>query len=763
MNKTITDGVDFMPMEFVDGLDVWSSGNGTPGSATYDADPNAAFVVADQDFGGCLELVKTTATQKLRYMGQTVILPGCYLRVSARVKAISGNLPGVRIAAWAGDGNNAHVAGLVETGSSVTLTEYGRVVEVSAIVGTGNRQGVDMIWGMQPSYGHFGLDLVGATGGVVRIDDLVIEDITAAFHRQMMDWVDVRDYGAIGDGVTDDADAFELADLAAAGRELLVPGGQYFLGRHVSLLNPVRFEGTVVMPDDQRLVLRGAYNLNSYAEAFGDEVIGFKKAYQALLNFTDHESLDLCGRRIEIDAPIDMFQAEGSKTQFEVRRVIRNGQFNAVAGPDWAKDVLTRTANYSPSNPYELTGITGAANIAVGSLVTGIGVGREVYVRAVDPVAGRVTLNLALFGAASNQTYTFTRFKYLLDFSAYDKFSKVTFDSVEFLCNGVASGIMLAPDGQTFHLRDCFMTKPADRGVTSPGRGCQDLQIDRCHFVSDEQALPVTSRSSIAFNVVANDAKIRDNRFERFGHTGVLAGSGHLIVGNHWFQGDDLQGSPRMGGMIFTQENVKSVITGNYIDNCSIEWTNEHDEAPDFGVEFSFGGLTVTGNIFTMSNAADWSRWLVIRPYGTGHFVHGLSVTGNTFKALNGNIERVEEVNTSIADLDYGRMRNIEFSGNVFNGVDQITVNPVTLEFVQTAPSSSWVLDPSGYLPFDGWARNVTSIVAEGTIATPAGSTVYEHPNVTVNYGLNADQVRLNWPASCKGKVLVTTRMDNPF
>jgi hypothetical protein len=154
---------------------------------------------------------------------------------------------------------------------------------------------------------------------------------------------------------------------------------------------------------------------------------------------------------------------------------------------------------------------------------------------------------------------------------------------------------------------------------------------------------------------------------------------------------------------------------------------------------------------------------LVIRPYGTGHFVHGLSVTGNTFKALNGNIERVEEVNTSIADLDNGRMRNIEFSGNVFNGVDQITVNPVTLEFVQTAPSSSWVLDPSGYLPFDGWARNVTSIVAEGPIATPAGSTVYEHPNVTVNYGLNADQVRLNWPASCKGKVLVTTRMDNPF
>jgi hypothetical protein len=763
MNKTITDGVNFLPPEFADGLDVWSSGDGTPGSSTYENDPNAAFVLADQDFGGCLELVKTTATQKLRFTGQTVMLPGCYLRIRARVKAISGNMPGIRIAGWAGDGTNAHVPGLVETGPSLTLTEYGRVVEVSAIVGTGNRPGVDMVWGMGPSYGHFGLDLIGATGGVVRIDDIVIEDITNAFHRELMDWVDIRDYGAVGDGVTDDADAFEQADMSAAGREVLVPDGQYFLGRHVSLLNPVRFEGTVTMPADQRLVLRGSFELNSYVEAFGDEVLGFKKAYQALLNFTDHESLDMCGRRIELDAPIDMFAAEGTKTQFEVRRVIRNGQFNAIAGPDWATDVATRTASYSAANPLELTGISGAANIAVGALVTGVGVGREVYVRAVDPVAGRVTLNVPLYGAGATQSYNFTRFKYILDFSGYTKFSKVTFDSVEFLCNGIASGILLAPDGQTFHLRDCFVTKPADRGVTSPGRGCQDLQIDRCHFVSDEQALPVTSRNSVAFNVNANDAKIRDNRFERFGHTGILHGSGHLIVGNHWFQGDDLQGSPRMGGMIFTQENVKSVITGNYIDNCSIEWTNEHDEAPDFDVEFSFGGLSVTGNIFTMSNAADWSRWLVIRPFGTGHFVHGLSVTGNTFKALNGNIERIEEVNSSIADLDYGRMRNVEFSGNSFNGVDQITINPVTLEFAQTASASTWVLDPSGYLPFDGWARNVTSVVPEGPITTQSGAKIYDNPYVTVNSGLDADQVKLNWSASCVGKVVVTTRMDNPF
>ena len=127
MNKAITEGLLLMPPPFSGGLDVWSSEDGTPGSATYDGATNAAFVPADQDFGGCLELVKTEDTQKLRYMGETPLLPGCYLRVTARVKAISGNLPSVRIAGWAGQSGGGNVTGLVETGPGVALHRYGEV------------------------------------------------------------------------------------------------------------------------------------------------------------------------------------------------------------------------------------------------------------------------------------------------------------------------------------------------------------------------------------------------------------------------------------------------------------------------------------------------------------------------------------------------------------------------------------------------------------------------------------------------------------
>jgi hypothetical protein len=235
MNKAITDGVLLMPPAFGNGLDVWSSGDGTPGSDTYANAANAAFVPADQDFGGGLEVQTATSITRLRYMGETPLLPGCYLRVSASIKVIAGSLPNVRIAGYAGKAGGGAVSGVTTTASATTLTSYGNVVEVSAIIGAGQRNGVDLVWGREALYGHFGLDLTGPNGGIVRIDDIVVEDITSVFLRDIMSVVDVRDYGAIGDGVADDSAAFDAANAAANGRSILVPRGTFHLNNDVTL------------------------------------------------------------------------------------------------------------------------------------------------------------------------------------------------------------------------------------------------------------------------------------------------------------------------------------------------------------------------------------------------------------------------------------------------------------------------------------------------------------------------------------------------
>ncbi|MCP5037899.1 MAG: right-handed parallel beta-helix repeat-containing protein [Rhodobacteraceae bacterium] len=763
MNKTITEGLILLPPPFVDGLAVWSSEDGTPGSATYDGAANAAYVPADADFAGCLELAKTQTTQKLRWMGQTPLEPGCYLRITARVKVISGAFPDVRIAAWAGQSGGAHAAGYTETGPSVTLDTYGEIVEVSAIVGQGNRGGVDLVWGSDAVYGHFGLDLTGSNGGIIRVDDFIIEDITSAFLRTMMDWVDVRDYGAVGDGVTDDSAAFEAADVAADGRTLVVSDGTFHIASNLTIDSPVRFEGTMTMPDDVRLSCVRNFDLPTYIDAFGDEVLAFKKAFQALLNYSDHDALDLGGRRIEVDGPIDMQAAVENQTSYLIRRVIRNGQFYVLDSTNWDPDVVTSDGNYNPANPYQMTAVTNIAQIQPGSLVEGAGVGREVYVQYVNVGAGSLTLSQPLYGPAATQSYTFTRYKYVLDFSGFTQMNRMTISDVELQMNGFANGILLPPTGSVFQLKDCFLTKPEHRGITSHGQGCQGLHIDRTQFISNEQALPATSRVSVGFNVNANDAKIRDNRFQQLGLTAVMHGSSHLLVGNHWFQGDTVPDGPRVPGMVFTLENTSTVVTGNYIDNSILEWTNEHDAYPDFSSEYSFGGLTITGNVFRANDVATYFNWIVVKPYGAGHFISGLHVNGNTFKAINGAIDRVEGVDDSIAGLDYFRMRNLTFERNTFTNITQKTLCPVTLEFDQNTDAATWTLDPSSYLPFAGNARTVTSVVTEGEILNGADARVTAMPYVNVNAGVDYKYVQLVWPEACRGTVQVTTRVDKPI
>ena len=119
MNKAITEGLVLMPPPFSAGLNLWSREDGLTGQGSWLGQSNAAFVPSDQDFAGCLELTKTLSTMKLRCFQSIPFEPGLYLRVTARVKAVSGPLPSVRIAGWAGNSGGSNVGTAQQTGPSV--------------------------------------------------------------------------------------------------------------------------------------------------------------------------------------------------------------------------------------------------------------------------------------------------------------------------------------------------------------------------------------------------------------------------------------------------------------------------------------------------------------------------------------------------------------------------------------------------------------------------------------------------------------------
>ena len=667
MDKTIAQNVELMPPPFSDGLNVWSRQNGVPGSATYANSNSAQILLTDPDFDECLEIVTTQSPQKLRFTGQTPFTPGCYLRVSARIKVVSGVLPDLEIAGFPINSSGNVVTGVVTKGGSIAATQYDQIIEVSAIFGSGDRPGVDCVWGLEPVHAHFGVNIVGAASGAsVRVESIRIEDVTSAFLRVSMDWVDVLDYGARGDGVFDNKDAFEAADAAANGREVLVPEGDFFVGNSVSLASQFRFVGRILQAENKAFDLLYGLNYSNYLDAFKDETLALKKALRSLFNLNDHDSLDLNGREINLSEPLDVRQAVANRSSFNGRRAIRNGKIIADSAGSWPVTTVTGTASYAGG--LTLTNVQNAGSIERGMLISGAGVGREIYVKEIDQTAGTITLSALLYAAPASQTYTFTKFAYLLDFVGFNDISNLEIDGVEFNGATVASGILMPNNGFNWHVHDCWFHAIRDRGITSPGDGDFSIAIDNCDFASAEGGLPASSRTSVGFNINGNDAKIRSNRGARFKHFAVMGGKNAVFTDNHFFQGQSGDDS-RTAGVVFAQSEATSIVRDNYIDNCWVEWTNEY--TPN---NTRFRQLMVDGNLFFASNVAASFNFIRMMPHLANMQIRGMSITSNIMTTSGGSISKATAVDTSRGTLSASSL-NFEATGNTFKDVSNTSVS----------------------------------------------------------------------------------------
>jgi hypothetical protein len=287
------------------------------------------------------------------------------------------------------------------------------------------------------------------------------------------------------------------------------------------------------------------------------------------------------------------------------------------------------------------------------------------------------------------------------------------------------------------------------------------MLVDSCQFITREGDVLAQNRTTIALNANANDIKLRDNRCTQFRHFAVLGGQNAVISGNHFFQGDSAANGVRLAGIALLTTNTSATITGNYVDNCFIEWTNERDPEPSFTGGFSFAGLSLTDNTFLCSGVAPWFSYLVVKPHGPGHGITGLTVTGNVFRAVGGAIDRVERVDTTFADLDYTRTRDVTFAGNTYHNIGAQAANPLRLSHTQNTEAASWTIDGAPRLPFGGRARGIDALVPTDRIRNAAGVSVPELPHADLEVGADGDQLRLNWSQPVRGRVSLTVRMDS--
>jgi hypothetical protein len=171
---------DLMPPAFAEGLDDWSRGDGTPDGPTYEAS-GFARLARDADFGTCLELRTADPVQRLRYMGEMPVPAGAFLEVATRLKVLRGPLPEARIAAWPGGARGLRVPDVPVVAEAVPLAAHEAVVGLRAVIGPVAREGVDLVWDTRVLYAHVGLDLLGTRGAVVRVESLVVREVTDRF------------------------------------------------------------------------------------------------------------------------------------------------------------------------------------------------------------------------------------------------------------------------------------------------------------------------------------------------------------------------------------------------------------------------------------------------------------------------------------------------------------------------------------------------------------------------------------------------------
>ncbi|GFE51400.1 hypothetical protein So717_31530 [Roseobacter cerasinus] len=557
MNKAITDGAQLMPPSFADAPGAFADGSGPPDWQSVGA--SAKLITDDPDFGVCLEF-DTADLQRLRYMGETPLLPGCYLRVSARLKLMRGPAPSARIAGFAGGPGGQPVADAQTLGPKMQLGADGQITEISAIVGPGTRLGVDMVWGPDALFGHFGVDLTGSDAARVRLDGLRIEDVSATYVSQQIAQVDVRDFGASGDGKSDDSDAFEAADQAAQGRSVLVPEGRYLLGRDLRLTAPFRFVGCVVMPEDASLVLTRQFHLPGYCDAFGEPVLALTKALQALMLPDAPTTLDMKGMTVRLSEPLRLRAPQGRDVT-RAARTLCNGRIQAVPGAGWRHDEASLQVDWDSGAPLVLNPAGSAERVRVGARVSGPGVAPETYVRAKHAPDRVVTLNRPLGGGSGARDLTFTRFRYLLDFSDLPELWHFTLSSLEICGETVASGVMLPATGGYFRLRNCTIRDPRDRGLTSCGEGCNALQLSNCSFLSERR----TALPHLALNANAPGVRIADCRSEGPHEFGHITGGSLLMTGCHV---TNTTGHSQTG--LTLAGHAAYLVTGNHFENCTM-------------------------------------------------------------------------------------------------------------------------------------------------------------------------------------------------
>jgi len=456
-------------------------------------------------------------------------------------------------------------------------------------------------------------------------------------------------------------------------------------------------------------------------------------------------NIDLCGTTLLLTDPIDVATLTGRTTNYKTLTFM-NGTLRADTGSAaWAHTTASRQCTTTQlSNIVTTTDTTG---LEVGMCMQGTGetyiplgdgLPRETYITGITN-GTTFTVNTTAYRTRTKY-YNIMKYPYFLTFKGFTVCSRVRFINMNFRCEGVASVVQMSVGGidWVFHNLHCYQVD--NRLITDWNAAASGAQFSMITAWANDIT---EDRTCVGLTITDNDAKFIANRIINFRHSQVMHGSGYIITNCHNWQGSSTTIS-RQPAFVHTNPRAYCSYTNNYIDNGGIAFTTENAGV----VTLAFNDITITGNIFTMSDdAATTDRYIMIdiMGYTDGttddtpvRGIDGMSVNNNVFRRLLGSppvsaIPTVEAVTTyGGGGLNPAAIRDFTWTGNTYRGITYHKSNPNKYSITKEAAdvTATWTFDFVNRLPFGLVPKQVTSSHG-GLVGTHLASTALTYPSYT--------------------------------
>lgn len=405
-------------------------------------------------------------------------------------------------------------------------------------------------------------------------DSSFVQDGTGAVTRTMQDkardLISVKDFGAVGDGATDDTSAIQAA-LAHAGttKTVLIPNGNFVVTGNCVANSPVIFDGfltitsatvkfelksqPIVLTDYRKIYMGSNWNVSS-----ADCSVALSRAVNELLTSFKYYTLDGEGWRAELQSEIQVIPPT---TGFY-------GQFKTIQ------------------------------NLQI---ILKSGFGNR------NSTSGIVTPNLNAF--AFNVTGT-----------APSSVYGIIFENIQIYCAKNGSGISFnLPDNQESEINACRITNFYLKAITASN----PIRINGCNISGGDFGLYDADRTITGIEILNGDSEIIATTISYCKYGIVVQGESLLISDCHIFNGS----TDNKSAIIYVKDNMADLfINGCYLDNGPVLIERQLTYA-------NFGRVHITDSLFTWSAYSRGNRSFVIaKPVGSNIPLRGITVTGCQFR-----------------------------------------------------------------------------------------------------------------------------------